>query len=356
MVSAVLALVGSLLALALGLLTAVGLFLAPTQPPPDSQLPPAFFKTILLLVPLFYILPAIWGIVTSIGLFQMKNWARISIIVFAALLTLGGFFGAIGALAFAVAKMPSNLPAEVMVFTRIFLVVFTALQLGIGIWWLVFFNRAKVRALFQARPDLAGAPPVPAAYPPQASYSTPPPPLPGAAAAVQVALQPQQGPSLPGRPLSISILAWYMLVISIFFPLNLLIGAPAVAFTAILTGWPATVYYLAIGAVHIYVGIGLLRLQAAARAAGIAYFVFAFVNSAVFYFAPGGRARIDHLMEMQRSLFPWMPSPDQASVPFDMAPFLFAGAIAGLVLMLVALYFLITRGQAFAKQPAMPAA
>jgi hypothetical protein len=112
------------------------------------------------------------------------------------------------------------------------------------------------------------------------------------------------------------------------------------------------VYYLAIATVHVYVGIGLLRLQAAARATGIAYFVFAFVNSAVFYFAPGGRARLDHLMEMQRSLFPWMLSPNQDSVPFDMTPFLFAGAIAGLVLILVPLYFLITRQQAFAKPAA----
>jgi len=108
--------------------------------------------------------------------------------------------------------------------------------------------------------------------------------------------------------------------------------------------------------VHVYVGIGLLRLQAAARVTGIAYFVFAFVNSAIFYFAPGGRARIDRFLEMQRSLFPWMPSPDQASLPFDMKPFLFAGAIAGLVFILIPLYFLITSRKAFAKQAVTPAA
>src|SRR5215472_10924963 len=174
-VSAVLAMVGSLLALAFGLLTAVGLYLAPPQPPPESQLPPEFFKTIMLVVPFFYILPSVWGIVTSIGLFMMKNWARISIIIFAALLTMGGFFGTVGAVAFAVVKLPSNLPAEVMVFTRIFVVVFAALQLGIGIWWLVFFNRAKVRALFQAvRPALGDAVPLQTHYPQQPSYSTPP--------------------------------------------------------------------------------------------------------------------------------------------------------------------------------------
>ena len=356
MVSAVLSMVGSLLALAVGLLAAMGLHLAPPQPPPESQLPPEFFKTIMLLVPFVYILPAVWGIVTSIGLFMMKSWARISIIIFAALLTMGGFFGTIGAVAFAVATPPNNLPGEVLVFTRIFVVVFTALQLGIGIWWLVFFNRAKVRALFQAvRPNFAAAIPLQTHYPHQPSYSTPPPPAPGAAVAVQVAPQPLP-PPMPGRPISISIIAWYMLAISIFFPLNLLLRSPAIAFTAILSGWQATAYYLAIAAVHIYVGFGLLRLQAAARVTGIVYFVFAFVNSAIFYFAPGGRARIDRFLEMQKSLFPWMPSPDQASLPFDMKPFLFAGAIAGLVFILVPLYFLITSQKAFAKRAATPAA
>jgi hypothetical protein len=275
MVSALLAMVGSLLTLAFGLLMAVGLYLAPATPPPDSQLPPEFFKTILLLMPFFYILPAIWGIVTSIGLFQMKNWARISIIVFAALLTLGGFFGSIGAIAFAVTQTPSNLSRDIMVFVRIFVVVFAALQLGIGIWWLIFFNRAKVRALFQGpRPDFAGSLPSQTAYPQQPSYPTPPPPVPGAAVAAQVAPQPLPVSRAPGRPISISIIAWYMLAIAIFFPMNLLLRMPAVAFTAILTGWPATVYYLVIAATHIYVGVGLLRLQAAARATGIVYFVF----------------------------------------------------------------------------------
>jgi hypothetical protein len=70
----------------------------------------------------------------------------------------------------------------------------------------------------------------------------------------------------------------------------------------------------------------MLRLDAAARVTGIVYFVFAFVNSAIFYFAPGGRARMDRLLEMQRSVVPWMQSPDQASLPFDMTPFLFAGS------------------------------
>src|SRR5262249_51300836 len=133
MVSAVLAMVGSLLAVAVGLLTAGGLFMAPAEPPPGSQLPPEFLKAMLGLAPLFFILPGVWGIVTSIGLFQMKNWARISIIIFAALLTLGGLFASLAALAMAVSKPMALLPPEAMLILRIGYVVVAALQLGIGI-------------------------------------------------------------------------------------------------------------------------------------------------------------------------------------------------------------------------------
>jgi hypothetical protein len=356
MVSAVLAMVGSLLAVAVGLLTAVALFMAPSEPPPNSQLPPEFFKAMLVLVPLFYILPGVWGIVTSIGLFQMKNWARISIIIFAGLLTVGGLFASLGALVMAVSKPMALLPPQTMLIMRIGYVVVAALQLGIGIWWLVFFNRAKVRALFQTpRQDFAAAPSLQTPYPQQPSYSTPPPPALGASTATQATPPPVPAPRLPGRPVSISIIAWYMLAISFILPLNLVLRTPAVAFTAILTGWPAAVYNVAVAAVQIYVGIGLLRLQAAARATGIGYLVFAFLNSAIFFFAPGGRARLGHLMEIQKTVFPWMQSPDQASLPFDITPFLYAGAVGGLALVLVPLYFLITRQQAFAKSAATPA-
>jgi hypothetical protein len=104
----------------------------------------------------------------------------------------------------------------------------------------------------------------------------------------------------------------------------------------------------------------LLRLKPVARIGAIAYFVFGFVNTAVFYFAPGSHARMLALLESERSIFPWMRQfQDQAQYQLDLAPSLMLGSIVGLVLIAVQLYFLIARKRAFEianfePQPATP--
>jgi hypothetical protein len=209
--------------------------------------------------------------------------------------------------------------------------------LGIGVWWLVFFNRARVKAQFVAPPPMFTAVP-----PPQMpAYSVPPPPSPAVRA----------GPdSSRGRPLSITIIAWYLLAICVLIPLNLLLHSPVMLFVAVLTGRPAVIYSLALVAVHIYVGIGLLRLQPVARLVGISYFMFAFLNSAVFFLAPGGSARVARLMALQQSMFPWMRAwQNQLPIQFDIAPFIVIGAVGGLVFLLIPLYFLFTSKQVFAE-------
>jgi len=108
--------------------------------------------------------------------------------------------------------------------------------------------------------------------------------------------------------------------------------------------------------VHLYVGIGLLRLQPAARLVGVAYFIFAFLNSAVFFLAPGGHARLARLMEMQLSMFPWMKAwQNMSPMQFDITPFIAVGAVGGLAILLVPLYFLFTSKQAFAKSATITA-
>src|SRR5262249_23984434 len=314
-ISAIVAVLGSLLDRIMALLTLLSLVVAPARPR-DPTFPgsPALFRTILFLVPLFYLLPAAWGITTSIGLFRLRHWARISIIVFAALLALFGLFSLLGAFAMLAMPAPPTPPgarvdpqfmANFMVVMRVFMVVFALTQLGIGTWWLVFFNRAKVKAQFT--PPMASAPL------PAAAGTQPPPTLGGAPSGY-----PMQAPATPaapmvlsgpGRPVSITIIGWYLLVGALLLPLNLFLHTPAGLLMSIVTGWQATVYFLAALGVHAYVGVGLLRLQPVARLVGIAYFVFAFLNSAVFFFAPGGQARMAKLLEVSRSAFFWMPPP-----------------------------------------------
>jgi len=182
-ISAVVALLGSLLAGSLGLLTILTLVVAPTPPPtPGFPGSPELLRAIRLVVPLFYLLPAAWGITTSVGLFRLRNWARISIIVFAALLTLSALFGMLGAIAMFVVSTPTMPPGShldpnaFLMVMRVFMVAFALLQLGIGIWWLVFFNRVKVKEQFMPLPSMTFAPyPAPTGTPPPPSlYQTPP--------------------------------------------------------------------------------------------------------------------------------------------------------------------------------------
>lgn len=258
-------------------------------------------------------------------------------IVFSVLLILIGGFSGLLSLVVPIPSTPSNaVHSSLMANVRILMGVFWLTLMGIGIWWLVFFNRPKVKQQFVQFSQVIGGDSTPQiAYPVQSA------PLNTTAAGVAE------------RPLSITILAWLLLVGSLFIPLNLVLRLPAILFTRLVTGWPAILFYVIYAAVQLCIGVGLLRLRPAARTAAISYFTFGLVNAAVFYFAPGGHSRALALMENQRSMFPWMrPFVNQPELHFDPTPLLVVGAIAGLVLCTVPLYFLITRKLAFERSAA----
>lgn len=330
----VLSLLGSVFTLLLGFLMAWVLFRAPEAS--QSQFPgsPAFFKLMMSMVVLMYVAPAIWGIWTSVGLFRLKNWARLSIIAFAVLLILMSVSGLLMSLVVPIPSPPTGAPDK-SIETGVRLVIggFASVLVSLGVWWVVFFNRRKVREQFvspRPEPSSGGLP--------QTSESLYAPPL---SATI---------PRLRQRPLSITILAWFLLLGCVLIPLNVLMRAPAVFFTKVLTGYPAMLFYLAFAAIQLYIGIGLLRLKPTARIVGIWYLAFGFVNAAVFYLAPGGRTRMLSLIEKQQSMFPWMqPWQTQIWQQIDLTPFLVLGACVGLAGLMVPMYFLITRKQAFER-------
>lgn len=357
---AILQLIGSALLLAMAALMAFAMLIAPTPPANDARFPPMFFRAMRVVLPLFYAVPAVWGIVTAVGLLQLKNWARISTIVISVLLIVFGAFGTLTSMVFFLKPPPGN-GADPKMFAIIGVVtaMFALAQIGVGIWWMIFFNRAGVKAQFLSQPlpyaHLGqGTPP----YAVDMPYSaTPPPPalasptaLASTADMAFAATPPTVTPTPTSRPLSISIIAWLMLISCLVIPLNILLHAPALLFTTILTGWPAVVFLSLSTALHLYIGIALLQMQPAGRLAGIGYFVFGILNSMVFYFAPGRSARFARLLEVEQSLFPWMRSA-QANSPFgpEMMPFFIATAIAIAVFFLVLLYFLVAAKPAFDK-------
>ena len=332
-VIAVLSLLGSALCLLMGIFMLAIPMIAPGPQTPNTPIPPGAFKVLMLVSSLFYIGPAIWGILTGIGLFRLKEWARISIIVFSVLLVLMvGFSG------LALVLIPIPIPpgqAVDQTFMTVFRLVAGALSLflvSIGVWWLVFFNRAKVKQQFaKVPPAIAGLVPAPQF----ANLSS---------AAPTIVM-----PTRPKPPLSLTVIAYLMLVGCFYMPFNLLMQAPAVLFTKVLTGWSAGIYYFAVLALALYIAIGLLRLWPKACKVGIFYQMFLLINMAIFYLVPGGQSRMLELLEGSQATNPWtrLWTGEQAAFHFNIMPFVWIGMAVGMISVLVELYFLITRRAAF---------
>jgi hypothetical protein len=345
--------IGSALLLAMAAFMAFAMFAVPTPPANDAQLPPHFFTAMRVVLPLFYALPAVWGIVTAVGLLQLKNWARISTIVISILLIVFGAFGMLSSMIFFL-KPPSGNGVDPKMFAVLGIVtaVFALAEIGVGVWWMVFCNRAGVKAQFL--PQAYPFPPTGPGVAPYASgmphSATPPPPsLTTSADLTSTAYPtpPVAAPTRTARPLSISIIAWFMLVSCLFIPLIFFIHPPLALFLTILTGWQSVVFMLISGALNLYVGIALLKMKPVGRLIAIGYFIFGLLNVAVFYFAPGRSARLQRLLDLQQSMFPWMRPAESNPFQADMMPFLFVGAIGGVVFCLVLLYFLIAAKPAF---------
>lgn len=339
-VIAILALIGSALVLLMGLVMLAIPWITPIPQTPNAPFPPGFFKVMMALMSLFYLGLAVWGIVTSIGLFRLKEWARISMIVFSVLLIAISAFGGLMIMIIPFPTTPNQAADHTAtVWVRAFMAAFWLFHLSIGVWWLVFFNRAKVKLQFGSLPANA------AGSAPEVAYSASPlAPLPAAAS---------RGPQ---RPLSLTIIAWLLLIGCLYLPANLFLRPPVLLFTKILTGWAASAYLLLVAAVSLYIGIGLLQLKPVARSVGVYFYSFFLANSMTFLL-PGGSARKMEMLHKFYESYPWMklPTGEQFDFPFDITPFLWIGFIVGVATLAVQLFFLITRKEAFERAAARAA-
>ena len=143
-IAAAISLVGSLLSLTLGLFSAFAVLIA-RKSNPDLNEPLVLGGVVILTF--FLIVPAVWGIVTSRGLFRLQAWARISILVFSLLLAITGICGAV---LFPLVQLPAEQASTAHGFTylKFGLGGFYAALAGIGVWWFVLFTRPSIRQQF----------------------------------------------------------------------------------------------------------------------------------------------------------------------------------------------------------------
>ncbi len=312
-ISAVVVFVGSALTILFGSFAIFGLFIAPETP---GQ--PPFVKYAGIVGVAVMMACSSWGIASGVGLINQREWARISMLVFSALL----LFMCIPALLIVLA-MPFPVPPNTenpelmnhtMKIVRICGATFYGGVAALGGWWLYFFLKKSVREQF------------------------------GGGATAELA--PSSG---RGRPVSITIIAWYMVIGAFGAPLMILLTrplfpdqqVPIIFFAILLRGWRGETVIFCLTGVQLIAAVGLLRLRPWGRTLAIWVQVFFLFNCAISFVIPGNRAKFQQIIAAMQ------PAYLQASgaTTFPM----WAGVIASVPIILVILWFLVTRKQAFLK-------
>jgi len=167
-----------------------------------------------------------FGVTVATGLMRLRNWARISAIVWAA------FMASMGALALTFGfALLIRTPQAGSVPLRVFFLTIDAAFFTTGIWWLIMFSRKNVQAEFSDWVSRAPVPP-----------STTPPIL--EAETLPMALEPLPFNFLRGR----AVLGWLLLsaigsVIFVFAAARILLGRKFNSNSSLLLGFGEVAFY-----------------------------------------------------------------------------------------------------------------
>jgi hypothetical protein len=215
----------------------------------------------LLGMGVFSLLLAAWGIATTIGLFRLHRWARVSILVIGgcmAFLALCSMLALLVVL-FIHSTPPGMDPSQarnMQMMASAFLAfaeLLYAVMLGIGVWWLVYFNRKKVRESFDGSPG----------------------------AIVE-----------SRRPLLISVYAILVILGALAFLAMAFGQMPGVFLWVVLHGWVKAAFYLIYFPLSVAAGIGLWRLKEWARRLALALLGFGAVQTIIYLLNPSLMLRI----------------------------------------------------------------
>ena len=310
--TAIVQVLGSLMVLAFSAGTVFLTAKLPTTPDVAAP-PPSLPAGMTLGIAAFYGLFGVLGLLTAIGLFRMRNWARYSSLIFAGFLVIISLTMAV---VFVLMPMPETMrsPAE-MAAVKGVLVGFSLSFAALGAIWLYYFNRRSTKAAFLGE---------------------------GADSDVNA-----KGVEVGGRrvPMSIAVIAGMQLVGGLF---GLLFAAwtPANVFLGlVLTGIPAKLLALGTSALGIYIGVALLRLSNTGRLVAIGASCFWVVNGLLIVLLPN--RFVEYMSYMGKSMGQPGVAEWQQSSGTGMMRFVMVGSMA---LTAVILYFLVTRANAFREE------
>jgi hypothetical protein len=316
-VSAVVVFIGSGLTFVAAPLMLLGLAVSP------AGNMPAFTRDAGLIMAVFMLGFAVWGVVTAINLLQLREWARISMIVFSGLLLVMAVPGLLMMLVMPLPVPPAPavpsgeaMPSmeHLMTAMRIIMAVFYALLALLGGWWLYFFNSRPIREQFRG----AGT---------------------AASAWVPDTLAPAALPGSPKRPVSITIIAYLALLGACMVPFLRVFNMPVTFLGSYFTGAQASLIVIGQMSVQFFMGYGLLKLEKWGRSLAIYYFNFAIFNSIIFVILPGAQARYQEATAAMQSSMGLPPSQFQVPIWFSL--------VFSLPAIIIQLWFVVTRKQAF---------
>jgi MFS family permease len=289
-VSAVVAILGSIVSILLGFLMVIGWVAMRTAPPAASQpVPPIPPVATLAVLAMVYCAFGAWGIASAVGLLLRRNWARLCFVIFGGLLAFFSFCVAAGSLLVAFA-VPATTPLPDNVSEGLFRGLFAAAAVisvacfGVAIWWLVYFNRSTVKASFVGE---------------------------------VAASRPRQ------FPLAVSIVAWLMIAGSVIAAVEMLVPYPLLIFGIVFRGWAASLLLALFAAVGLAAGIGMLKKRIEAHSLAVGYLGFGLANAASYFVVPGSFARLQEVLRETQG--------DQALPLTDMSRFMRFGIFVGFV-------------------------
>lgn len=241
--SAIVAILGSVLALLIAVGSVAALFL----PRPPSE--PANLGQFVVSGAFILAAAGVVGVWVAVGVLRLRPWARIAMLVLAGFLAMAAIVPLLMTMA---VPLPPDISAGTAQDFRRMMAMTFGVPLAVAAWWLIQFNTKSTKAAFDS----------PVAEP------------------------------ASRRPISITVIAWLSIAGVASIAMAILRQSPAVLFGMIFHGWAAGVVYAVFGALMLYIGMGLLDLREEARILGIGWSAFSLVNTGVIVFVPAIRQRM----------------------------------------------------------------
>lgn len=236
-----------------------------------------------------------FGIATGIGLIRLWKWARYAAIVFGVIVIVGSVLPGIAFLFVKIPPPSSSQNGAVPAGFRLLLAGFYwfwAILAGVFVWVMA---RKSTAAQFNGGEGMPMAP--------------------------------------RARPISVSIIAWLMIVSGVMtLPMVLWMKLPALFVGVVLTGLAAKLYYALYMVAYVVIGVGLIRRTSEALTPAIVLHSLALVN-AVTLLAPPVWAKYQAALTLVSTMFGAQNAPSAAGSYF--------GLLFGVVFAIVILFFLL---------------